>query len=33
MKIAVNEHILKVHFPPISEVKGWLAAISAWSMA
>ncbi len=25
MKFAVNEHILKVHFPPISEVKGWLA--------
>jgi aspartate/methionine/tyrosine aminotransferase len=26
MKFPVNEHILKVHFPPISEVKGWLAA-------
>jgi aspartate/methionine/tyrosine aminotransferase len=26
MKFAVNEHILKVHSPPISEVKGWLAA-------
>ena len=25
MKFAVNEHILKVHFPPIAEVKGWLA--------
>lgn len=25
MKFAVNEQILKVHFPPISEVKGWLA--------
>ena len=25
MKFPVNEHILKVHFPPISEVKGWLA--------
>jgi aspartate/methionine/tyrosine aminotransferase len=24
MKFTVNEHILKVHFPPISEVKGWL---------
>ena len=26
MKFPLNEHILKVHSPPISEVKGWLAA-------
>lgn len=25
MKFAINDHIKQVHFPPISEVKGWLA--------
>ena len=25
MRFQINEHIRKVHFPPISEVKGWLA--------
>ena len=25
MKFPMNEHIVNVHFPPISEVKGWLA--------
>ena len=28
MKFSVNDHILKVHLPPISEVKGWLAGAS-----
>ena len=27
MKFPVNPHILNVHFPPISEVKGWLAGV------
>ena len=26
MKFAMNDQIARVHFPPISEVKGWLAA-------
>jgi aspartate/methionine/tyrosine aminotransferase len=26
MKFSLNDHIVRVHFPPISEVKGWLAA-------
>lgn len=25
MKFPVNDHIVRVHFPPISEVKGWLS--------
>jgi aspartate/methionine/tyrosine aminotransferase len=28
MKFPVSEHIRKVHFPPISEVKSWLADLS-----
>ncbi|MCM2356927.1 MAG: aminotransferase [Geobacteraceae bacterium] len=29
MKFSVNDHIVKVHSPPIAEVKGWLAAAPA----
>ena len=25
MRFPISDHIRKVHFPPISEVKGWLA--------
>jgi aspartate/methionine/tyrosine aminotransferase len=29
MKYSLNDQIVRVHFPPISEVKGWLAAAPA----